>query len=44
MTTLADIPLSMLELVPVRNGGSVAETLHTSLDPARHVESMGFNR
>ncbi|MEX7185942.1 hypothetical protein AB2C25_21370, partial [Pseudomonas aeruginosa] len=26
MTTLADIPLSMLDLVPVRTGGSVAET------------------
>ncbi|WP_244233850.1 hypothetical protein, partial [Pseudomonas aeruginosa] len=24
MTTLADIPLSMLDLVPVRTGGSVA--------------------
>ncbi|MEX7095494.1 hypothetical protein AB2C68_26470, partial [Pseudomonas aeruginosa] len=25
MTTLADIPLSMLDLVPVRTGGSVGE-------------------
>ncbi|MDF5997098.1 hypothetical protein P4200_32175 [Pseudomonas aeruginosa] len=30
MTTLADIPLSMLDLVPVRTGGSVAEALHNS--------------
>lgn len=44
MTTLADIPLSMLDLVPVRTGGSVAEALHNSLDLARHVERLGFNR
>lgn len=41
MTTLADIPLSMLDLVPVRTGGSVAEALHNSLDLARHVERLG---
>ncbi len=34
----------MLDLVPVRTGGSVAEALHNSLDLARHVERLGFNR
>ncbi|MCT2378791.1 MsnO8 family LLM class oxidoreductase, partial [Pseudomonas aeruginosa] len=38
------MPLSMLDLVPVRTGGSVAEALHNSLDLARHVERLGFNR
>ncbi|MGX9060717.1 LLM class flavin-dependent oxidoreductase, partial [Pseudomonas aeruginosa] len=43
MTTLADIPLSMLDLVPVRTRGRVAEAPHNSPGLARHVERLGFN-
>jgi len=36
--------LSMLDLVAVREGGSVAEALAISLRTARHVEALGFTR
>ena len=42
--TLSDIALSMLDLVAVREGGSVAEALAISLRTARHVEQLGFTR
>lgn len=38
------IPLSMLDLVPVRHGGSVADALQESVALARHVEQLGFQR
>jgi luciferase family oxidoreductase group 1 len=44
MKTLHDIPLSMLDLVTVREGGSVADALAIALRTAKHVESLGFNR
>jgi luciferase family oxidoreductase group 1 len=44
MTTLKNISLSMLDLVSVREGGTVAEALAISLRTARHVESLGFKR
>ncbi|MGB4468183.1 MAG: LLM class flavin-dependent oxidoreductase [Azovibrio sp.] len=44
MNPLADLKLSMLDLVPVREGGTVAEALATSLRTARHVEALGFTR
>ena len=37
-------PLSMLDLVPVREGGTVAQALAIALDTARHVEGLGFKR
>ncbi|HPE61810.1 MAG TPA: LLM class flavin-dependent oxidoreductase [Thiolinea sp.] len=42
--SLAKTPLSMLDLVAVREGGSVAEALQTSVTTAQHVESLGFKR
>lgn len=36
--------LSMLDLVAVREGGTVAEALAISLRTARHVEALGFTR
>ncbi len=36
--------LSMLDLVAVRDGGSVADALALALRTARHVESLGFQR
>ena len=44
MPKLADIPLSVLDLAPIRDDGSPAQALHNSLDLARHVEMLGFNR
>ena len=42
MRTLAQTAFSMLDLVPVRMGGTVAQALHNALDLARHVERLGF--
>lgn len=39
-----NIPLSMLDLVPVRQGGSVAEAMKEAVALARHVEQLGFRR
>ena len=44
MRTLSTTAFSMLDLVPVRMGGTVAQALHNSLDMARHVERLGFTR
>jgi luciferase family oxidoreductase group 1 len=44
MKALNQIALSMLDLVAVREGGSVADALDISLRTARHVESLGFTR
>ncbi len=38
------VSLSMLDLVAVREGGSVADALAISLRTARHAESLGFKR
>ncbi|WP_018185097.1 LLM class flavin-dependent oxidoreductase [Kaistia granuli] len=38
------IPLSVLDLAPVRQNGTVAGALANSLDLARHVEKLGYNR
>ena len=44
MKTLQDIRLSMLDLVAVREGGTVAEALAVALRTAQHAESLGFTR
>ncbi|MCF8199222.1 MAG: LLM class flavin-dependent oxidoreductase [Sulfuritalea sp.] len=44
MNPLSAISLSMLDLVAVREGGSVADALAISLRTARHAESLGFKR
>lgn len=44
MKTLRDISLSMLDLVAVREGGSVADALAIALRTAQHAESIGFKR
>jgi luciferase family oxidoreductase group 1 len=43
-TSLNNISLSMLDLVAVREGGTVADALAISLRTARHVEPLGFTR
>ena len=44
MKTLRDTPLSMLDLVSVREEGTVAEALAISLKTAQHAETLGFKR
>jgi luciferase family oxidoreductase group 1 len=35
---------SVLDLAPVRQGGTIAEAFHNTLDLARHAEQWGFTR
>ncbi|NBA96987.1 LLM class flavin-dependent oxidoreductase [Pseudomonas sp. R5(2019)] len=44
MKTLADIKISTLDLVPVREDKGPAQALRNSLDLAQHVEKFGYNR
>ena len=44
MNPLHNTRLSMLDLVTIRDGGTVAEALAISLQTARHVEALGFTR
>ncbi|PKO69691.1 MAG: LLM class flavin-dependent oxidoreductase [Betaproteobacteria bacterium HGW-Betaproteobacteria-16] len=44
MTPLSSIPLSMLDLVAVREGGTVADALAIALRTAQHAEALGFKR
>ncbi|MFJ4376021.1 LLM class flavin-dependent oxidoreductase [Pseudomonas japonica] len=44
MKRLADIKISTLDLVPVRQDGGPAQALRNSLDLARHVERFGYHR
>jgi len=38
------IPLSVLDLCPVSEGGDAAQALHHARDLARHVETLGYKR
>jgi luciferase family oxidoreductase group 1 len=38
------IPLSVLDLVPIRVGDSAAQALHNTLDLAQHCERWGYQR
>jgi luciferase family oxidoreductase group 1 len=44
MKPLQDIALSMLDLVAVREGGTVADALKVALQTAQHAEKLGFKR
>lgn len=44
MSSLSKTALSMLDLVPIRAGGTVAEALKQSTELAQHVERLGFER
>ncbi len=44
MKALSNTPLSMLDLVAVREGGSTAQALQIALQTAQHVERLGFKR
>ncbi|HVC52604.1 MAG TPA: LLM class flavin-dependent oxidoreductase [Stellaceae bacterium] len=38
------VPLSVLDLSPITEGGDAGQSLRNSLDLARHVEALGFRR
>ncbi len=44
MKHLPDIPLSVLDLAPIREGGTIADAFHNALDLARHAEKWGYLR
>ncbi|MBZ9559376.1 MULTISPECIES: LLM class flavin-dependent oxidoreductase [Modicisalibacter] len=44
MSRLAQTPLSVLDLAPIRQGGSIRETFDNSVDLARQVDDLGFTR
>jgi luciferase family oxidoreductase group 1 len=44
MKSLALTPFSVLDLSPIRQGGSAAESFRNSLDLARHAERWGYTR
>ncbi|HYN86225.1 MAG TPA: LLM class flavin-dependent oxidoreductase [Pyrinomonadaceae bacterium] len=44
MQDAAAVPLSVLDLAPVREGGTVAEAFGETVELARHVEALGFRR
>jgi luciferase family oxidoreductase group 1 len=44
MTGLGQPRFSILDLAPVRVGGTIAEAFHNTLDLARHAERWGFTR
>ena len=44
MSRFTEIPISVLDLAPVVEGGTAGESLRNSLDLAQHVEALGYNR
>ncbi|MFC3608079.1 LLM class flavin-dependent oxidoreductase [Stutzerimonas tarimensis] len=44
MSRLDDVRFSVLDLAPVRDDGTAAQALNSSLALARHVEGLGFER
>ncbi|BCU79017.1 LLM class flavin-dependent oxidoreductase [Luteolibacter sp. LG18] len=44
MKRLADIPLSVLDLAPICEDGTIADSFRNSLDLAQHVERWGYKR
>lgn len=41
---LADIPVSILDLVPILSGKTAADSIQNSLNLAQHAEKWGYNR
>lgn len=42
--SLGDIPLSVLDLASIRQGGNASEAFRNSMELARKVDEWGFNR
>lgn len=44
MNSTSGIPFSVLDLAPVKAGGTISESFHETLDLARHAEAWGYRR
>lgn len=44
MKKFNNIPLSVLDLAPIKQGSNAGESFKNSVELAKHVESLGFNR
>ncbi|WP_326569194.1 LLM class flavin-dependent oxidoreductase [Amycolatopsis rhabdoformis] len=44
MSSVPDVPLSVLDLSPVSDGHGVGEALRNTIDLARHAERLGYRR
>jgi len=44
MKTLSDVQFSVLDLSPIRKGGTAAESFRNTLDLAKHAERWGYQR
>jgi luciferase family oxidoreductase group 1 len=44
MKSLPDVPFSLLDLAPIRQGGTAADAFRNALDLARHAEQWGYQR
>ncbi len=44
LSHLAHTPLSVLDLAPVKQGRSITQTFHETLDLAQHAEAWGYKR
>ena len=44
MSPLSETQLSVLDLSPIRQGGTAAESFRNSLDLAQHAERWGYRR
>jgi luciferase family oxidoreductase group 1 len=44
MKKLADVPISVLDLVPIREGGTASQAFRNALDLAQHAERWGYRR
>ncbi len=42
MSKFDEIPLSVLDLAPVVEGGTIADTFRNTLEFARHAETLGL--
>jgi luciferase family oxidoreductase group 1 len=41
---MTSIPFSVLDLAPVKEGGTISESFRETLDLARHAEALGYRR
>ncbi|MFI5609394.1 LLM class flavin-dependent oxidoreductase [Amycolatopsis sp. NPDC051903] len=44
MSSLSDVPLSVLDLAPISEGHGVGDALRNTIDLARHAERLGYRR
>src|SRR6476659_7909205 len=44
MRPLSEIPFSVLDLSPIRQGGTAAESFRNTLDLAKHADRLGYRR